>query len=179
MVDDSQLLIERVQTGVRIEKRLLKVLKALAEYHDMSLGDLLEGIVLHAFDGKTPTDVFRQHFLTCFISDPSGLLLRDRIGIDNIAFETDYPHSDCIFPGAPEDLWQHYTDCKATDAERNKMGFENACKFFRFDPFKHICKEQATVGALRARALASGVDARTHSKAEYRAAYQATHSAAP
>jgi hypothetical protein len=42
-----------VQTGVRIEKRLLKVLKALAEYHDLTLGDLLEGIVLHAFDGKT------------------------------------------------------------------------------------------------------------------------------
>lgn len=54
MMKESQLLIERVQTGVRMEKRLLKVLKALAEYHDMSLGDLLEGIVLHAFDGKTP-----------------------------------------------------------------------------------------------------------------------------
>lgn len=46
--------VERVQTGVRLEKRLLKVLKALAEYHDMSLGDLLEGIVLHAFEGKAP-----------------------------------------------------------------------------------------------------------------------------
>jgi hypothetical protein len=46
--------VERVQTGVRIEKRLLKVLKAFAEYRDMSLGDLLEGIVLHAFDGRTP-----------------------------------------------------------------------------------------------------------------------------
>ncbi|HEX3583108.1 MAG TPA: hypothetical protein VH087_15170 [Thermoanaerobaculia bacterium] len=46
--------IERTQTGVRIEKRLLKVLKALAEYHDMTLGDLLEGIVLHAFEGKVP-----------------------------------------------------------------------------------------------------------------------------
>jgi hypothetical protein len=46
------IIVERVQTGVRIEKRLLKVLKGLAEYHDMSLGDLLEGIVLHAFDGK-------------------------------------------------------------------------------------------------------------------------------
>jgi hypothetical protein len=54
MIHESQLLVERVQTGVRMEKRLLKVLKALAEYHDMSLGDLLEGIVLHAFDGKTP-----------------------------------------------------------------------------------------------------------------------------
>src|ERR1700689_3317867 len=53
-IDESRILVERVQTGVRMEKRLLKVLKALAEYHDMSLGDLLEGIVLHAFDGKTP-----------------------------------------------------------------------------------------------------------------------------
>ena len=46
--------IERVQTGVRLEKRLLKVMKALAEYHDLSLGDLIEGIVLHAFEGKAP-----------------------------------------------------------------------------------------------------------------------------
>jgi len=50
----AKLKIERVQTGVRVEKRLLKVLKALAEYLDMSLGDLLEGIVLHAFEGKSP-----------------------------------------------------------------------------------------------------------------------------
>ena len=46
--------IQRVQTGVRIEKRLLKVLKALAEQLDMSLGDLLEGMALHNFDGKAP-----------------------------------------------------------------------------------------------------------------------------
>ena len=54
MVDESKLIVERVQTGVRMEKRILKVLKGFAEYHDMTLGDLLEGIVLHAFDGKTP-----------------------------------------------------------------------------------------------------------------------------
>lgn len=48
--------IERVQTGVRVEKRLLKVLKALAELKDLSLGDLLEGICLHAFEGKVPFD---------------------------------------------------------------------------------------------------------------------------
>lgn len=54
MINEAQLLVERVQTGVRMEKRILKVLKGFAEYHDMSLGDLLEGIVLHAFDGKTP-----------------------------------------------------------------------------------------------------------------------------
>ena len=46
--------VQRVQTGVRLEKRLLKVLKGLAEYHDMTLGDLLEGIVLYAFEGKAP-----------------------------------------------------------------------------------------------------------------------------
>jgi hypothetical protein len=46
--------VERVQTGVRLEKRLLKVLKGLAEYHDMTVGDLLEGIVLHAFEGRAP-----------------------------------------------------------------------------------------------------------------------------
>ena len=46
--------IERVQTGIRIERRLLKVLKGLAEFKNMTLGDLLEGIILHAFDGKTP-----------------------------------------------------------------------------------------------------------------------------
>jgi hypothetical protein len=46
--------VERVQTGVRMEKHLLKVLKALAELKDLTLGDLLEGIVLHAFEGKAP-----------------------------------------------------------------------------------------------------------------------------
>jgi hypothetical protein len=46
--------VERVQTGIRLEKRLLKTLKALAELKDLTLGDLLEGIVLHAFEGKAP-----------------------------------------------------------------------------------------------------------------------------
>jgi len=52
--ENHKYLVERVQTGVRIEKRLLKVLRAFADFHDMTLGDLLEGIVLHAFDGKCP-----------------------------------------------------------------------------------------------------------------------------
>jgi len=50
----KDLVVERVQTGVRMEKRMVKVLKALAEYLDISLGDLLEGIVLHAFESKPP-----------------------------------------------------------------------------------------------------------------------------
>ena len=50
----DQMQVERIQTGVRIEKRMLKVLKALAEYLDMTLGDLIEGILLHVFEGKVP-----------------------------------------------------------------------------------------------------------------------------
>ena len=56
MYQDTMKAVERVQTGVRIEKRTLKVLKGLAECLDLSLGDLLEGIVLHAFEGKAPFD---------------------------------------------------------------------------------------------------------------------------
>ena len=54
MRSHEKIKIQRVQSGVRIEKRMLKVLKALAEYHDISLGDLLEAIVLHAFEGTSP-----------------------------------------------------------------------------------------------------------------------------
>lgn len=46
--------IERTQTGIRVEKRILKVLKGIAAYHEISLGDLIEGICLHAFEGKSP-----------------------------------------------------------------------------------------------------------------------------
>jgi hypothetical protein len=60
MIPNKKYVVERVQTGVRMEKRLLKVLKAFADYRDLTLGDLLEGIVLHAFDGKCP---FQQESL--------------------------------------------------------------------------------------------------------------------
>lgn len=66
----SARLIERTQTGVRMEKSLLKVLKGLAEYCDISLGDLLEGVVLHAFEGKAPfskeTQVAIQNLKTVY-----------------------------------------------------------------------------------------------------------------
>ncbi len=56
----KDLIVERVQTGIRMERRILKVLKATAELKDMSVGDLLEGIVLHAFEGK---EAFRSETL--------------------------------------------------------------------------------------------------------------------
>ena len=51
---ETSRVVQRVQTGVRLEKRLLKVLKGLAEYLDLSLGDLLEGVALHALENKPP-----------------------------------------------------------------------------------------------------------------------------
>ena len=54
MARRTKIVVTRIQTGVRLESRIVKVLKALAEYRNMGLGDLLEGIVLHSFEGKTP-----------------------------------------------------------------------------------------------------------------------------
>jgi predicted TIM-barrel fold metal-dependent hydrolase len=118
------------------------------------------------FGGKTPSEVFRDHILACYISDPSGLLLRDRIGIDNIAWECDYPHTDTTWPVSPEFAWKELQDAGAGDDEIHKITWQNACRFFDWDPFKHTPKDQATVGALRA--LATDVDVTRMPKAEWR-----------
>ena len=112
---------------------------------------------LHSdFGGKLPSEVFRDHILACYITDPSGLLLRDRIGLDNIAWECDYPHTDTTWPESPEFAWKEFQDAGCRDEEIHKITWENACRFYGWDPFAHTPKEQATVGALRA--LARDVD---------------------
>src|SRR5204863_185200 len=78
------------------------------------------------------------------------LLLRDRIGMDNIAWECDYPHTDTTWPESPEFSWNELQGAKCTDDEIHKITWQNACRFFDWDPFEHTPKEQATVGALRA-----------------------------
>ena len=123
--------------------------------------------------GLSPTETFRRHFLACFICDPSGLLLRDRIGIDNIAYEVDYPHSDCTWPYSADELWEHIELAGCRDEEIHKITHLNALRWLRFDPFKHISPSDATVGALKARA--SDIDMRTRSKTEYLAEYEAAH----
>jgi predicted TIM-barrel fold metal-dependent hydrolase len=99
--------------------------------------------------GKLPSDVFREHFLTCFISDKVGVALRNMIGIDNICWEADYPHSDSMWPGAPEELWEVLSANNVPDDEINKMAYQNAMRWYSFDPFSHITEAQASVGALR------------------------------
>jgi predicted TIM-barrel fold metal-dependent hydrolase len=118
------------------------------------------------FGGKLPSEVFRDHILACYITDPSGLLLRDRIGMDNIAWECDYPHTDTTWPESPEFAWRELNDAGCEGDEIHKITWQNACRFFDWDPFAHTDKVQASVGALRA--LAGDVDTTRMSRAEWR-----------
>ncbi len=104
------------------------------------------------FGGKMPSEVFRDHFMTCFISDPVGVKLRHEIGVDNICWEMDYPHSDSMWPGAPEELDTVFKAHDVSDDEIDKMTHLNAMKLYHFEPFDHVPREAATVGALRAAA---------------------------
>ena len=118
------------------------------------------------FGGRLPSEVFRDHILACYITDPSGLLLRDRIGIDIIAWECDYPHTDTTWPESPEFAWNELQEAGCTEEEIHAITWQNACRFFDWDPFEHTSKEQASVGALRA--LAEDVDVTRMPKAEWR-----------
>jgi predicted TIM-barrel fold metal-dependent hydrolase len=118
---------------------------------------------LQDFGGKLPSEVFREHFLTCFISDPLGVRLRHDIGIDNICWEADYPHSDSMWPGAADELGEVLERFEVPDDDINKMTYENAMRWFSFDPFAHVPREQATVGALRRAAQGHDVAIRPRS----------------
>jgi predicted TIM-barrel fold metal-dependent hydrolase len=100
------------------------------------------------FGDRLPSEVALEHFTFCFISDRSGVEDRDRIGIDNITWECDYPHSDSTWPHSPEAMAKQLEGVPATDAA--KITHENAMRIFRYDPFSHRPKAQSTVGALRA-----------------------------
>ena len=94
------------------------------------------------FGGRLPSDVFRDHILACYITDPSGLELRRRIGIDNISWECDYPHTDTTWPESPEFTWKELQEVGATDEEIHKITWENSCRFFDWDPFRHTPKDR-------------------------------------
>ena len=119
------------------------------------------------FGDELPSDVFRRHFLTCFISDPPGVAMRHDIGVDNIAWEADYPHSDSMWPDAPEVLHEVFTRYGVTDDEANRITHQNAMRWYSFDPFAHIPKEQCTVGALRASVAGHDVSIRAMSHREH------------
>ena len=118
---------------------------------------------LQDFGGRLPSEVFREHFLTCFISDPVGVAMRDRIGVDNMCWEADYPHSDSMWPTAPEELSRVFADYDVPDDEIDKITHGNAMRWYSFDPFVHVPEDEATVGALRAKAAGHDVSVMSRS----------------
>ena len=84
----------------------------------------------------------------CFIKETVGPQLFNHFNLDNVCWESDYPHSDGTWPNAPEELLK--TLAGYDDATINKVSYENAMKHYNFDPFAYIPKEKATAGALRA-----------------------------
>jgi predicted TIM-barrel fold metal-dependent hydrolase len=122
--------------------------------------DMHHGWTGQDFGDKLPSEVFREHFLTCFISDPIGVRLRHEIGMDNIAWECDYPHSDSSWPQAPEELAQVVIG--VPDDEVEKITWGNACRWYSFDPLAHRDRAQCTVAALRAEAAGHDVSVRSY-----------------
>jgi predicted TIM-barrel fold metal-dependent hydrolase len=120
------------------------------------------------FGDRLPSEVFRQHFLTCFIADPVGVNLRHDIGIDNIAWECDYPHSDSSWPEAPEELAAVAARYDVPRDDLDKITHENALRWYSYDPFAAIPREQGTVAALRARAAGHDVSTRSYDKGRFR-----------
>jgi hypothetical protein len=117
------------------------------------------GWLRHGFaDGEGPSDVFKKHILACFINDAVGIELLDHFNVDNLFWESDFPHSDSTWPDAPEVL---DTILEGVSPERiAKITHENAMRQYQFDPFATRAKSDCTVGALRAEA--ADVDTTTH-----------------
>ena len=128
----------------------------------------------HDLKGKMPSEIFREHSLACYVTDPTALKVRHEIGMDIIAWECDYPHSDSIWPDAPEFLINEFNGAGLSDGEMNKITWENTARFFDLDPFSIIKKEQSSVGALRA--LATDVDTTVRSRKEWRQRFELANS---
>src|SRR5690606_24485520 len=95
------------------------------------------------FGDKLPSEVFLERIVCCFIDDAFGVESRDKLNLDMITWECDYPHSDSTWPRSPERL-AGYLEGVPDDAVA-KITHENAMRIFRYDPFAHIPREEATV----------------------------------
>jgi predicted TIM-barrel fold metal-dependent hydrolase len=108
--------------------------------------------------GLRPTELFRERIIVCFIEDRVGVQLLDSFNIDNVCWESDYPHSDSWWPTAPERLVELFDG--VDDAVVAQITHENAMRHFQFDPFAHRARDRCTAGALRSEA--TDVDTVTH-----------------
>ncbi|MGO8872802.1 MAG: amidohydrolase family protein, partial [Acidimicrobiales bacterium] len=96
-----------------------------------------------------PSDVYRRNFRACFIRDRVGIEMRDRIGIETICWELDYPHSDSSWPDAPEQLAEELAGC--SDDEVEMITWRNAANTFRLDTVERLGRDACMVKALRSR----------------------------
>ena len=118
------------------------------------------GWTQHTFaDVAGPRERFLKNILCCFINEPIGLELIDHFNIENVFWESDFPHSDGTWPNAPEAFLAAAAG-RLSDAQINRISHENAMQHYHFDPFEHRPKEQCTAGALRAQS--PDVDVETH-----------------
>jgi hypothetical protein len=108
--------------------------------------------------GLRPTELFRERILVCFIEDRVGVSLLDSFNVDNVCWESDYPHSDSSWPNAPEKLWPLVDDLPPELVAN--VTHRNAMRAYQFDPFSIRTPERSTVAALRAEA--GDVDTETH-----------------
>jgi predicted TIM-barrel fold metal-dependent hydrolase len=109
------------------------------------------GWTRHEFPaGSGPAEVFRERVLCCFINDRIGIKLIDEFNIDNVCWESDYPHSDSMWPLAPETLEPLLAPL--SDEQVNKVTHQNAMRHFQFDPGPHRPPQRWSVAALRAEA---------------------------
>jgi hypothetical protein len=102
--------------------------------------------------------VFLERIVVCFINDPVGVSLLDRFNVDHVCWESDYPHSDSAWPHGPETVAELLDGLP--DEHVRRITHENACRLFRFDPFRSRPRERCTAAALRAEA--PDVDVVTH-----------------
>ncbi|MGY8804957.1 MAG: amidohydrolase family protein [bacterium] len=100
------------------------------------------------FGDQLPSECFRDHIVNCFIDDKAGIDQRDKIGVETICWECDYPHSDTTWPNAPEILFEGLG--KVSEAEINAMTHQNAMREFGLDFTAERPKQMCTVAALRA-----------------------------
>jgi len=108
--------------------------------------------------GRRPSELFRDQILCCFINDRVGVKLLSEFNVDNVCWESDYPHSDSSWPEAPEGVAELFGD--VDDVVVAKITHENAMRHYQFDPYRTRHADRCTVAALRAEA--TDVDTVTH-----------------
>jgi predicted TIM-barrel fold metal-dependent hydrolase len=122
-----------------------------------------------SFGDRLPSEVFREHFLTCFIADPVGVQLRDLVGIDNVSWECDYPHADSTWPHSPEEVGRVLEDASQEDVDR--ITHANACRWYSFDPFAVRSRDRCTAGSLRAEVAGHDVSVRSLDRGRHAATH--------